>query len=118
MENICEWRDCKESGTFKAPLEKDNSKNYRWLCTEHIKLFNKNWNYFDGMSQNEIEMAKLLGVLLQIATEVSQRGSRNQIRLDMKGEPLELKLFVRDGQVPHLLEKRLSRVVNRKIVFG
>ena len=55
MENICEWRDCKESGTFKAPLEKDNSKNYRWLCAEHIKLFNKNWNYFDGMSQNEIE---------------------------------------------------------------
>ena len=55
MENICEWRDCKESGTFKAPLEKDNSRKYRWLCEEHIKLFNKNWNYFDGMSQNEIE---------------------------------------------------------------
>ena len=55
MENICEWRDCKESGTFKAPLEKDNSKNYKWLCEEHIKLFNKNWNYFEGMSQNEIE---------------------------------------------------------------
>ena len=55
MENICEWHDCKESGTFKAPLEKDNSKNYRWLCVEHIKLFNKKWNYFDGMRQDEIE---------------------------------------------------------------
>ena len=55
MENICEWKNCKESGQFKAPLEKDNSKNYKWLCEEHIKLFNKNWNYFEGMSQNEIE---------------------------------------------------------------
>ena len=55
MENICEWKNCKESGKFKAPLEKDNSKNYKWLCAEHIKLFNKNWNYFEGMSQNEIE---------------------------------------------------------------
>jgi len=55
MENICEWDNCKESGEFKAPLEKDNSKNYRWLCKNHIKLFNKNWNYFDGMRQNEIE---------------------------------------------------------------
>ena len=55
MENICEWEGCKESGMFKAPLEKDNSKNYRWLCEEHIKLFNKNWDYFDGMNQNEIE---------------------------------------------------------------
>ena len=55
MKNICEWENCKQSGEFKAPVEKDNSKNYKWLCEEHIKLFNKNWNYFDGMSQDEIE---------------------------------------------------------------
>ena len=55
MKNICEWSRCKEIGKFKAPTEKDNSKNFKWLCEQHIKLFNKNWNYFDGMSQNEIE---------------------------------------------------------------
>ena len=55
MENICEWENCNESGNFKAPLEKDNSRKHRWLCAEHIKLFNKNWNYFEGMSQGEIE---------------------------------------------------------------
>ena len=55
MENICEWYNCNQSGEFKAPLEKDNSKNFRWLCAEHIKLFNKNWDYFDGMCQDEIE---------------------------------------------------------------
>jgi len=55
MENICEWDNCKENGEFKAPLEKDNSKNYRWLCENHIKLFNKNWDYFNGMNQGEIE---------------------------------------------------------------
>ena len=55
MKNICEWDNCQDDGEFKAPLEKDNSKEYRWLCEDHIKLFNKNWNYFDGMHQNEIE---------------------------------------------------------------
>ena len=55
MENICEWQNCKEFGKYKAPLEKDNSKNFQWLCEEHIKLFNKNWNYFEGMSQDQIE---------------------------------------------------------------
>ena len=55
MKNICDWSNCKENGEFKAPLERDNSNSYRWLCEEHIKLFNKNWNYFDGMGQNEIE---------------------------------------------------------------
>ena len=55
MKNICEWENCKVIGEFKAPTEKDNSKNFKWLCEDHIKLFNKNWNYFEGMSQNEIE---------------------------------------------------------------
>ena len=56
MKNICEWENCMEIGNYKAPMEKDNSKNYRWLCVEHIKLFNKSWDYFDGMNQNEIEI--------------------------------------------------------------
>ena len=56
MENICEWNKCGTVGKFKAPTERDNIKKFRWLCEEHIKLFNKNWNYFAGMSQNEIEI--------------------------------------------------------------
>ena len=55
MDNICEWDKCKEVGDFKAPTEKDNSKNFKWMCEKHIKLFNSSWNYFDGMSQHEIE---------------------------------------------------------------
>ena len=55
MENICEWENCNHIGEFKAPLERDNSKTFRWLCKNHIKLFNKSWNYFEGMDQNEIE---------------------------------------------------------------
>ena len=55
MKNICEWQNCNEHGEFKAPAEKDNSKNFRWFCKEHIKQFNQKWDYFDGMSQYEIE---------------------------------------------------------------
>ena len=56
MKNICEWDNCNEPGKFKAPIEKDNSKNFRLLCEDHIKMFNKNWNYFEGMSQDQIEV--------------------------------------------------------------
>ena len=55
MENICEWENCKETGKFKAPVEKYNSKKYKWLCEEHIKIFNKSWDYFEGMTQTEFE---------------------------------------------------------------
>jgi hypothetical protein len=53
MENICEWDNCKEVGKFKAPLEKDNSKNFKWLCVEHIKLFNK---IFDFILRHSIKI--------------------------------------------------------------
>jgi len=55
MKIICDWENCKEIGKYKAPKEKDNSKDFRLLCLEHIKIFNKNWNYFQNMNTEEIE---------------------------------------------------------------
>ena len=54
MKNICDWNNCKEIGEYKAPIEKDNSKKYRMLCLEHVKEFNKNWNYFSGMNDTQV----------------------------------------------------------------
>ena len=54
MKNICDWNNCFEIGQYKAPIEKDNSKEYRLLCLNHVKEFNKNWNYFSGMSDSQI----------------------------------------------------------------
>ena len=54
MKNICEWNNCNEEGLYKAPKEKDNSKKYRLLCLEHVREFNKSWNYFSGMSDEQV----------------------------------------------------------------
>lgn len=54
MKNICDWNNCKELGEYKAPVERDNSKKFRMLCLKHVKEFNKNWNYFSGMNDNQI----------------------------------------------------------------
>ena len=54
MENICDHKSCKKIGSYKAPIEKDNSKKFKWLCLDHIKEFNRNWDYFKGMSDQEV----------------------------------------------------------------
>ncbi len=54
MKNICDWNNCDAEGLYKAPKERDNSKNYRLLCLKHVKEFNKNWNYFSGMSDAQV----------------------------------------------------------------
>tara|TARA_B100000686_G_C16494166_1_gene813667 strand:+ start:280 stop:801 length:522 start_codon:yes stop_codon:yes gene_type:complete len=58
MKNICDWNNCSEIGNYKAPVEKDNSKNFRLLCLTHVKEFNKNWNYFSGM--NEVQICEFI----------------------------------------------------------
>jgi preprotein translocase subunit Sec63 len=55
MKIICDWENCKELGSYKAPVERDNSRKFRLLCLEHIKIFNKKWNYFENMNNQEVE---------------------------------------------------------------
>ena len=39
MKIICDWKNCTQPGIYKAPVERDNSKKYRLLCLNHIKIF-------------------------------------------------------------------------------
>ena len=43
-----------EAGNFRAPKSRDNIREYQWFCEQHIAEFNKKWNYFEGMSTDEI----------------------------------------------------------------
>lgn len=52
---MCYHPDCGGVGEHRAPLSRENNRDYQWLCTEHIKSFNKQWDYFQGMSQDQIE---------------------------------------------------------------
>jgi|TARA_B110000881_G_C18594699_1_gene530437 inorganic triphosphatase YgiF len=55
MKIICDWDNCSETGKYRAPIERDNSRKFRLLCLNHIKVFNKKWNYFENMSDQQIE---------------------------------------------------------------
>ncbi len=50
----CNWAGCSAAADFRAPRHRDNIRDYQWFCEDHIKEFNKNWNYFEGMSTDEI----------------------------------------------------------------
>ena len=54
----CDHVDCFEPGEYRAPktrlLDRGKPTDYQWLCLAHIREFNKSWNFFDGMSDEEI----------------------------------------------------------------
>jgi hypothetical protein len=54
----CAEPGCSESGEFRAPLEPGNFDGpgaWRWLCLDHVREFNMRYNYFTGMSPDEIQ---------------------------------------------------------------
>lgn len=52
---ICAVSGCKEPGEYKAPKSRYNTGEYQYLCLNHIREFNRAWDYFDGWSRKEIE---------------------------------------------------------------
>ena len=55
FERKCYKKNCLNPGIFKAPKSRNEITNYIWFCEEHIKSYNKEWNYLKDMSQREIE---------------------------------------------------------------
>ena len=50
----CNWAGCDQPGDFKAPLHRDRPGQYQWFCETHITEFNKKWDYFSGMTEEQI----------------------------------------------------------------
>lgn len=51
----CAVPGCEQAGEFKAPKSAHELHNYQHFCLDHIREFNKAWNYFSGMEREEIE---------------------------------------------------------------
>ena len=57
----CAVPGCDEPGEFKAPLSPsgfDGPGAWRFLCLEHVRAHNAKYNYFEGMSPEEITEAQ------------------------------------------------------------
>lgn len=54
---LCEAPNCLAMGEFPAPKSRDALRDYRYFCLEHVREYNKKWNYFSGMEGAALEKA-------------------------------------------------------------
>jgi hypothetical protein len=50
----CQWKGCTSPGTHRAPRGRGQEGYYRF-CMDHVRQFNASYNYFEGMSNAEVE---------------------------------------------------------------
>jgi hypothetical protein len=51
----CDHANCAEPGLYRAPKSRDRLNDYFNFCLEHVRAYNKSWNYFQGMGADDIE---------------------------------------------------------------
>ena len=57
----CAVPGCREPGEFKAPLQPanfDGPGRWQFLCLDHVRQHNAKYNFFEGMSPDEITEAQ------------------------------------------------------------
>ena len=51
----CDSPKCNEKGEYKAPKSRVMLNEFFYFCLDHIKEYNKSWDFYKGMSVEQIE---------------------------------------------------------------
>lgn len=77
----CDHPGCDEAGEFRAPppegvASADGPPRFRWFCLDHVRAFNAGYNFFEGMSADEIHRAQSPTAGWERETRAFARGGR------------------------------------------
>ncbi|EAU41258.1 Heat shock protein DnaJ [Fulvimarina pelagi HTCC2506] len=50
----CAWEGCDKPGLHKAPMGRDHEGEYLNFCVDHVRQYNKSYNYFSGLGDDDI----------------------------------------------------------------
>ncbi len=51
----CDHPGCEASGEHRAPRSRATLDSFYWFCLDHVRAYNASWNYYAGMSTDEME---------------------------------------------------------------
>ena len=51
----CDHPACDLPGEHRAPKSRYQLKDYFWFCLDHVRLYNRSWNFCAGMNEDQIE---------------------------------------------------------------
>ena len=54
---ICDKSDCNNIGDYRAPKSRIKLSEYYFFCLKHIKEYNKSWDFYKGLTVDQIEQS-------------------------------------------------------------
>jgi hypothetical protein len=53
-ERPCDHPGCRQAATARAPKSREMLSEHYWFCQPHAAEYNRNWDFFAGMSEGEV----------------------------------------------------------------
>jgi curved DNA-binding protein CbpA len=53
-EHVCQWEGCDQPGTHRAPVGRQREGEYYHFCFDHVREYNKSYNYFSGLDDDSV----------------------------------------------------------------
>ncbi len=54
-ENECDFPNCRLDGLYKAPKGPKQLRDYYFFCLQHVREYNRSWNFNEGLNEEELE---------------------------------------------------------------
>ena len=88
--HACDFPGCADGGDYRAPKSRSQLNEYHWFCLEHVRAYNAGWDFYKGMSPEQIEAQVRDDTSWQRPTWPLGRLGRGFIEEDMLHDPLNL----------------------------
>jgi len=105
----CDAPGCTSEGAHKVPRSKQRLNEHLWLCREHAREHNEQWDFFAGMSEREIEAFRIEAVTGHRPTwPLGKRAARMRSGHDGRVDPFGV--FADVAERPRPPERKLTRL--------
>ncbi len=91
----CDHEGCSEAGGFRAPKGRSEEGKYWNFCLNHVKVYNQSYNYFVGMSDQDVaryQKDSVIGHRPTWSMGANSRGAHANAKVDTAkfGDPFDL----------------------------
>jgi hypothetical protein len=96
----CDKPGCDGFGEHKAPKSRQTLNDYYWFCLDHVREYNQSWDFFKGMTPDQIEAyqrATIVGLRPTWKMHDGAKGPNPQLRFYFRGAFVDPFVIFDDG---------------------
>ena len=121
--HVCAHPGCGVAADYRAPKSREPRDGHYWFCLDHVREYNRTWDYYSGMGPEEIEKSVRSSIVGDRPTwKLGQRTASGRqykfaagTRFDLFPEEVQAEIEARMGQAKRQAEKEARARARRKL---